>query len=176
MTATDSTYDVVVLGAGPAGEHLAGALRDRDLSVAIVESRLVGGECAFYACMPSKALLRPAEALAETERVPGAAEAVRGPLDVGRLLARRDEVVHHLDDAPNLDWLAQRVNHAVPRARTDRRRAARRRRRPAAARHAGRSRSPSDSAPALPPIPGLDARQAVDQPRGDSAPRACRRR
>ena len=108
MTTIDPTFDVVVLGAGPAGEALAGALRERDLSVAIVESGLVGGECAFYACMPSKALLRPAEALAETQRIPGAAEAVRGPLDVARLLARRDEVVHHLSDESKLEWLSTR--------------------------------------------------------------------
>ena len=108
MTITDPTFDVIVLGAGPAGEALAGALRPRDLTVAIVESGLVGGECAYSACMPSKALLRPAEVLAETERVPGAAETVRGPLDVARPLARRDEVVHHLDDSSKLGWLRER--------------------------------------------------------------------
>jgi len=66
------TFNVIVIGAGPAGEVLAG----RGHEVAIVESELVGGECSYYACMPSKALLRPAEALAEARRVPGAAQAL----------------------------------------------------------------------------------------------------
>jgi pyruvate/2-oxoglutarate dehydrogenase complex dihydrolipoamide dehydrogenase (E3) component len=68
--------DVVVLGGGPSGEVIAGRLGARDLEVALVEDRLVGGECSYWACMPSKALLRPAQALAETGRVAGAAQAV----------------------------------------------------------------------------------------------------
>ena len=99
------TFDVVVIGAGPAGEVAAGKLADAGLEVAIVEDRLVGGECSFWACMPSKALLRPYEALAETLRIPGAAEAVTGGLDVPALLARRDEIIHDLDDAAQLPWL-----------------------------------------------------------------------
>jgi dihydrolipoamide dehydrogenase len=97
--------DVVVLGAGPAGEVIAGRLGARDLKVAIVEDRLVGGECSFWACMPSKALLRPAQALAEARRVPGAREAITGDLDVGAALARRSEVVHNWDDSSQLPWL-----------------------------------------------------------------------
>jgi pyruvate/2-oxoglutarate dehydrogenase complex dihydrolipoamide dehydrogenase (E3) component len=100
--------DVVVLGAGPSGEVIAGRLGDRDLTVAIVEDRLVGGECSYWACMPSKALLRPAQALAETRRVPGAAEAVTGSLDVAAALERRTEVVHGWDDSGQLPWLEQR--------------------------------------------------------------------
>ena len=64
-------FDAVVIGAGPAGEVIAGRLADADLDVALVEPELVGGECSFWACMPSKALLRPAELLAEVRRVPG---------------------------------------------------------------------------------------------------------
>ena len=101
-------YDVIVIGAGPSGEVVAGDLAAGGRSVAIVESGLVGGECAFYACMPSKALLRPAEVLAEVRRVPGAAEAVTGSLDVAATLARRDEVIHSLEDSSQTGWLDER--------------------------------------------------------------------
>ena len=83
---SEKTYDAIVIGAGPAGEVAAGRLADDGLTVAIVEPELVGGECSYYACMPSKALLRPGELLAEVRRVPGAAEAVTGELDVPRRL------------------------------------------------------------------------------------------
>jgi pyruvate/2-oxoglutarate dehydrogenase complex dihydrolipoamide dehydrogenase (E3) component len=101
-------FDVVVLGAGPAGEVCAGRVAAGGLQAAIVECRLVGGECSYYACMPSKALLRPAELLAEVGRVPGAAQAATGGLDVAVALARRDEVVHDLDDEAQLPWLEKR--------------------------------------------------------------------
>src|SRR4051794_12482656 len=102
------SFDVVVLGAGPAGEVAAGRLAERGLDVAIAEDRLVGGECSYWACMPSKSLLRPYEALAEVRRIPGAAQAVTGDLDVAAVLARRDEVIHDLDDAAQLPWLEDR--------------------------------------------------------------------
>jgi pyruvate/2-oxoglutarate dehydrogenase complex dihydrolipoamide dehydrogenase (E3) component len=100
-----SEHDVIVLGAGPAGEVACGLLAGEGLDVAVVERELVGGECAYWACMPSKALLRPGELLAEDRRVPGVPV---GELDVAAVLRRRDEVIHDLSDEPQLGWLEDR--------------------------------------------------------------------
>ena len=105
---TDRSFDVVIIGAGPAGEVSAGRLANGGLEVALVEQHLVGGECSFYACMPSKALLRPGQVLAEARRVPGAAEAVTGELDVARVFERRDAAAHHFSDAEQLPWIEER--------------------------------------------------------------------
>ena len=96
---------MIVLGAGPAGEVASGLLAGEGLDVAVVERELVGGECAFWACMPSKALLRPGELLAEDRRVPGVPV---GELDAEKVLSRRDQVIHDLDDSTQLPWLEDR--------------------------------------------------------------------
>jgi pyruvate/2-oxoglutarate dehydrogenase complex dihydrolipoamide dehydrogenase (E3) component len=101
-------FDAVVVGAGPAGEVLAGRLADEGLSVAIIEQHLVAGECSYYACMPSKALLRPGELLAEASSVPGVREAVTGEISPDAVLERRDEVIHDLDDSSQLPWLEEK--------------------------------------------------------------------
>jgi pyruvate/2-oxoglutarate dehydrogenase complex dihydrolipoamide dehydrogenase (E3) component len=98
-------FDVIVLGAGPAGETVAGRCADGGLTVAIVERELVGGECSYWGCIPSKTLIRPGDVLAAARRVPGAAEAVTGPVDADAALARRDEMVSDWSDQGQLGWL-----------------------------------------------------------------------
>ncbi|MEC5184275.1 pyruvate/2-oxoglutarate dehydrogenase complex dihydrolipoamide dehydrogenase (E3) component [Cryobacterium sp. MP_3.1] len=105
MPATRS-YDVIVIGAGAVGENVADRTVQGGLRTLIVEAELVGGECSYWACMPSKVLLRSGAALAAARRVAGAAEAVTGQLDVAAVLGRRTTFTHDWNDDSQADWLA----------------------------------------------------------------------
>src|SRR6266545_1746289 len=98
-------FDVVVIGAGPPGENAAGRAVKHGLTAAIVEERLVGGECSFYACIPTKTLIRPGDVVAAARRAPGAAEAVTGPIDVAAALAQRDYMTSDWSDRTQTPWL-----------------------------------------------------------------------
>ncbi|MBB2923089.1 NAD(P)/FAD-dependent oxidoreductase [Cellulomonas cellasea] len=98
-------YDVVVIGGGAVGENAADRAHRDGLSVVVIEEELVGGECSYWACMPSKALLRPGAVLEAARAVPGAAQAVTGTVDVAATLARRDEFTSHWDDHGQVEWL-----------------------------------------------------------------------
>ncbi|WP_144712840.1 NAD(P)/FAD-dependent oxidoreductase [Curtobacterium pusillum] len=98
-------YDVIVIGAGPVGENVADGAVQGGLSVAIVESELVGGECSYWACMPTKALLRDVAAFRAVQHLPAAAAAVTGTLDPAEVFARRDRFASNWDDAGQVAWL-----------------------------------------------------------------------
>ncbi len=103
--AVRNEYDAVVLGAGPIGQNVAERARATGLSVALVERELVGGECSYWACVPSKALLRPVIALSEARRVDGAREAITGPLDTDGVFERRNRYVSDWDDSAQAEWV-----------------------------------------------------------------------
>ncbi|CAM5587553.1 dihydrolipoyl dehydrogenase family protein [Streptomyces aurantiogriseus] len=106
MTETETiAYDVVVLGAGPVGENVADRTRAAGLTTAVVENELVGGECSYWACMPSKALLRPVIAQADARRLPGLRQAVQGPLDAPAVLAHRNYYTSDWQDDGQVRWL-----------------------------------------------------------------------
>ncbi|HET8957498.1 MAG TPA: FAD-dependent oxidoreductase, partial [Microcella sp.] len=100
-----SEYDLIVIGAGAVGENVADRAVQGGLDVLIVESELVGGECSYWACMPSKALLRAGSVLRAAHRAPGAREAVTGTLDAAAVLAHRDDIAAHWDDSGQVRWL-----------------------------------------------------------------------
>ncbi|WP_133150783.1 FAD-dependent oxidoreductase, partial [Frankia canadensis] len=104
----NSNVDVIVIGAGPAGENVAGRCAQAGLAVAIVERELVGGECSYWGCIPSKTLIRPGEILAAARRVPGAAAAVTGTVDCAAVFARRDDMVAGYADDSQVPWLTDR--------------------------------------------------------------------
>jgi pyruvate/2-oxoglutarate dehydrogenase complex dihydrolipoamide dehydrogenase (E3) component len=98
---SETSYDVIVLGAGPTGENVADYAVRGGMTALLVESELVGGECSYWACMPSKALLRPVELVSEARAMPGVSV---GPLDVQAVLARRDSFASRWDDSSQVSW------------------------------------------------------------------------
>jgi len=101
MSSSDNV-DVIVIGAGPAGENAAGRVTDGGMTAAIVERELVGGECSYWGCMPSKVLIRPGDVIAAARRVPGVTTA---PVDSAAVFARRDEITSNWDDTGSVPWL-----------------------------------------------------------------------
>ncbi len=99
---TADTYDVIVIGAGPAGENVAGRVVDGGMTAAVIERELVGGECSYWGCMPSKVLIRPGDVMADALRVPGVSV---GELDVAKVFATRDAITGDWDDAGAVPWL-----------------------------------------------------------------------
>ena len=101
----DDTYDVIAIGGGPAGENAAHyAIKGSRRTAAIVEAELLGGECSYWACMPSKALLRPVEVVDGGRALPGVSAMLTGSPDLEAILGRRDAFTHHRDDSRQVEW------------------------------------------------------------------------
>jgi pyruvate/2-oxoglutarate dehydrogenase complex dihydrolipoamide dehydrogenase (E3) component len=156
MRVAGSNGPVVVLGAGSSGEHFVGALRrlDKEVEIIVVERELAGGECSYYACLPTKTLLRPTEVLAAARLAPGAAEATTGEIDVERVLWWRDQVTDGRDDSWHASWIGEQDAELV--------RGEARVVRPGAIEVDGREIEyrnlviATGSSPAIPPLEGLD--------------------
>ncbi len=101
----ETTWDVIVIGAGAVGENVADRVVQGGLTAVIIEQELVGGECSYWACMPSKALLRSGIALRAAQSVSGTKEAVTGDLDVSAVFARRDSFTSNWQDDGQVQWL-----------------------------------------------------------------------
>lgn len=101
----ETTYDVIIIGAGAVGENVADRVVQGGLTAVLIESELVGGECSYWACIPSKVLIRSGLALRAAQRVGGAVEAVTGSLDVPAVFARRNSFTHDWDDASQVKWV-----------------------------------------------------------------------
>src|SRR6478752_5585045 len=153
-------YDLIVIGAGPVGENIADRAKQGGLTVVVVESELVGGECSYWACMPSKTLLRSGAALRAARDVDGARQSVRGSVDVAAALRRRDAIVYDWNDTSQVDWL-DATGIDLVRGHGRRRRRQRGDHAPGAARGGRVDRVGGDASR----HPGTDGCRPLDEPR-----------